>query len=542
MIFKQGFKKTGGNVTILALLVIAILAATAAHVFRNVFPRYVTTVQSASWQEARLAAEAGVDLTIDALNANVPDPAAALGTGTSVWTTGTYGLNAVSWQSLTPTGDVALLTGGTNPLAFLSGSLSIPTGSGSNGVTVTPAVILDNVNLHLNNATSQASLPTQVDVVVRAVYPNSSDTTNQWFLIRSMGVSGCGTPSRIPVDRMDSDLRRVTLFSGADRPAISGTANWGNAPTISPPYSTRIVEVLVKQVYAPVNAITTVQNMSLGSSAPWLVDSYNSSDPNKSDSTQTGYYPGSGSTKIANEMGANIAATGSGATISANSKTVMGNASTNQGSMSGTSGVQGAVSNNGSQPVPVAKTPPTVSVYTPHTSGAYLANSTSPSSPTYYHVTSNQSLTFSASGTTGKYYTTVIMDSDWGGGAFIPPNVYVTIYIQGNISIGGNTSTNTGSGSSNLASHLLIYGDAPSPTGTNRTFSMNGNPSIAAYFYGPDYAMSLSGNVDWYGAVTAKTYSIGGGGNGGMHFDEALSKIGGVQNFDIASYVEDARQ
>ena len=43
-----------GNAMVLALLVITILAATAAHVLKNVLPRYITTVQTASWQEARL--------------------------------------------------------------------------------------------------------------------------------------------------------------------------------------------------------------------------------------------------------------------------------------------------------------------------------------------------------------------------------------------------------------------------------------------------------------------------------------------------------
>ena len=268
MVCKLVLRGNGGNVILLALLVIAVLAATAAHVFKNVFPRYITTVQTASWQEARLAADAGVDIAISALNASAPDPVAALASGTSVWYTATYGPSGVQWKMLTPTGDVTLLTGGTNPFAFSSGTLSVPSGSGSNGVTVTPAVFLDNANLPAVGASSPTSLPTQVDVQVRAVYPDSSDPGNQWFLIRSMGTSGCGTPSRLPADRMDSTLRRVTLFSGADRTAITGTGNWGASMAVSPPYATRIVEVLVKQIYAAVNAITTVNNMALGNSSP----------------------------------------------------------------------------------------------------------------------------------------------------------------------------------------------------------------------------------------------------------------------------------
>ena len=523
-----------GNAMVLALLVITILAATAAHVLKNVLPRYITTVQTASWQEARLAAEAGVDIAIDALNACAPDPIAALATGTSAWSTATYGTAAVQWKTLTPSGDIALLTGGTNPLAFSSGTLTIPAGSGSNGVIVTPAVFLDNVNLPSAGASTPTTLPTQMDVQVRAVFPDPADTGKQWFLIRSMGTSGCGTPSRLPVDRMDSTLRRVTLFDGSGRTAITGTGNWGTPMAINPPYATRIVEVLVKQIYWTVNAITTINNMSLGTSSPWRVDAYNSNDPTKSDSTQPGYY------KSTNDVGANIATTGSGSTISANNTTVMGDASTNKGTVTGTNGIQGTISSDYSANL-TARTPPTVSAYTMYTSGPYLAKSTSAANPTYYAISKDQSFTFSALSTTGTYYATLIMNSDWSGGAMIPSNVFVTIYIQGNISIKGNTTTNTGAGSSNLASHLLIFGDAP-PTGTPRTLTMKGNPSIAAVFYGPDYDISLPGTADWYGSVTGKSYSVSGGGNGGMHFDESLKKVFGVQRFDIANFVEDARQ
>ena len=537
---KSTAMRENGNVTVLALLVVAILVATAAHVFKNVFTRYVTTTQTAAWREARFAAEAGLDLAIDALNAAKPDPVAVLASGSGVWINAAYGAAGVHWAGLTTTGQTVPITGSANILAFSNGTLSIPSSGGSNGVTVTPPLLLDNVKLSGTGSSFATTLPTQVDVQIRAIYPNAADPTNQWFLIRSMGTSGCGTPSRLPIEGLDSTLRRITLFSGSDRPAITGSAAWGAAITMPPPYATRIVEALVRQVYVKVNAITTINSMTLGSSAPWLVDSYDSSNPVKSDSTKDGYYPGAGSSKIANEMGANIATTGSGAGIAANGKTVMGNASTNQGTVSGTTGIRGTVSADYTQTL-VAKTRPAVTAYTLHTSGAYIAYSTSPANPTYYRITKDESPVFTASGTTGNYYVTMIMDTDWSGGAKVPANVFVTIYIQGNINVKGNTGTNTGSGNSNLASHLLIYGEAP-PAGTTRTFSMNGNPGIAAYFYGPDYAISLSGNVDWFGALVGKSYTIGGGGNGGMHFDEALAKIGGVDRFDIASYVEDVRQ
>ena len=63
-----------GSVLMVTLLFMAILSFTAAHVLKIVLSRHTTTVQTAAWHEARLAAEAGMDLALAELNRNVPDP------------------------------------------------------------------------------------------------------------------------------------------------------------------------------------------------------------------------------------------------------------------------------------------------------------------------------------------------------------------------------------------------------------------------------------------------------------------------------------
>src|SRR5436190_10885811 len=64
------------STTLTALITVVVLAAAAAGILRTALPRYHVTHQTASWQEARLAAEAGVELALERLNKNVPEPSA----------------------------------------------------------------------------------------------------------------------------------------------------------------------------------------------------------------------------------------------------------------------------------------------------------------------------------------------------------------------------------------------------------------------------------------------------------------------------------
>src|SRR5260221_10171790 len=61
--------QSGGTLA-LALIVIALLALMAAHTLRRVEPKLRMAYQTAGWQEARLAAEAGVDVAMGELSRN----------------------------------------------------------------------------------------------------------------------------------------------------------------------------------------------------------------------------------------------------------------------------------------------------------------------------------------------------------------------------------------------------------------------------------------------------------------------------------------
>ena len=115
--------------------------------------------------------------------------------------------------------------------------------------------------------------------------------------------------------------------------------------------------------------------------------------------------------------------------------------------------------------------------------------------------------------------------------------MYATIWVNGNIDF-GNGSINSSSSSSKVASHLSING-----VGTigSPTFSASGNATQILTLNAPNYNATLNGTVDTTGSFIVKNFSINGGGNGGFHYDETLSRSGLMSGWDVASNFEDTR-
>ena len=164
--------------------------------------------------------------------------------------------------------------------------------------------------------------------------------------------------------------------------------------------------------------------------------------------------------------------------------------------------------------------------------------------PTRYAITGNLgsfAVTAPAAGTTGyiEIIVTANLSTGNGGGSgiTIPPNVYASIWVQGNIDF-GNGSINSNGSSSQVASHLIVYGisTAPSPT-----FSASGNATEILSLNAPNYTANLNGTVDTTGSFIVKNFGINGGGNGGFHYDEALGGSGPIAGWDVASNFEDTR-
>jgi len=114
-------------------------------------------------------------------------------------------------------------------------------------------------------------------------------------------------------------------------------------------------------------------------------------------------------------------------------------------------------------------------------------------------------------------------------------NVQAQVFVSGNIDF-FDRPINLGG----TPAELQVYGE--DSRGAARTLSAFGNASITAAFYGPSFDVHLADNVEWFGAVAAKSFQMVGGGNGGFHYDESLCLVGAPIGFRIARYIEDARK
>ncbi len=484
---------------VIAMFSVAIIAAIVAAYYEGLIPKYRTAFQSADWHEALHGAEAGVDFAVQTLNTSAlssPTPDSYTWTG---WTVdSTYSLNGLRTYNST-------------------------------------------IDLGGNERVKVTSLT--VDVYTRDTSSSTSPSYDPWFRVRS--TARADLPGKyVTQDKRDAKLRHMALNSK------NGSAD--------DPHVSRTVEVILKPRYRFDNAIVSMKSLSLGNSANWGVDSFDSTDPNHSDSkngtSAGGYYSSSNANSNGTVGTLNTEPTGVtyGPLISGNGATVAGDVKTQGGddpstttheNVSGSGGMtQSRIYDNFDEdfPSPVA---PTWTSYLSAPSGNTGFATGSKTSPDRYVLSGNLGAFAVAAPSSGTGYVEIWVKGDLsvgnGNKAYItiPPNVYATIYVSGNIDM-GNGDINSDSSSSKVASHLTIYGLG---TGTAPTFSTNGNGTEILSFYGPNYDISLKGTETTMGAMVGKSFSISGGGNGGFHYDEALSKGGAIAGWQVASYFDDSR-
>ena len=543
--------RQNASTLVLTLAFLAILAATAAFTLRRVSPRYQLAAQAGAWQEARLSAEAGIDVALADVTKN------ATGFTDGSWS---------GWKQSAAPGAAPVVSGLLNTVGSLTTGLtsSLPGGLGST-VTQALASTLSQVNsvlsvlgnpvrvsapIFLDNVPSVAASdrPTNVDVQLWAVYPTPSPYY-RWFRLRAMATCAIPPVARLAApDSLEPPFRRYSLHDIRPQLLKDDVGTPMNVPT---PNTSRIIEVLVEPVLPFELALLTEQSLSLGTSGTWAVDSYDSRDPQKS--APGGLYPGQNSAMV--QSNGNIASNAGrpanslyGPLVAANGTLVRGGVATNGGDDPSTpshENVSGAgridptrVQSDFYRQMPPFSRPTGGVFQTPPLPGqAYIADSAS--QPSQYLITQNLnafSVTGPADGSPGAVILMVNGDLDVPTGTIsIPANVTVQIFVEGNVDF-HNRSINT----SRPPGQLQIYGE--NAQGQKRTVLAYGNAAISAAFYGPDYDVSLDGNVDWSGSVAAHSFEMVGGGTGGFHYDEALGMVGAPISFRIARYVEDVRE
>jgi hypothetical protein len=366
-----------------------------------------------------------------------------------------------------------------------------------------------------------------------------------------------------------------------------GDMNSPTLQTVPYPQITRRIELIAAPQMASFTGGLQVGNAFAGPGHAGVVDSYNS----KNYSLHPGYaYNPADATNPASAYYAD--ARNGNVSVGTASFTdwgsIYGNVTTNGGNVthSGTS-ISGTIDNN----VPFT-IPPLVIPNTGVTSG-FTAKSgttldlsnlpagtgTSPGAPAQYvysSLTSGLTITGQTVGGNGpnknapiETYVTIVVGSAGSttgdiGGITLGPGVNAKIYFTGSLNVSASALVNNNvdgavgvytlnpdgsvlpSVDYSRAGHLQFYGISPTDGSTQSVAITSGggsNKDVYASIYAPSANVSVTGNVNWYGAIVASVFT--GNGNGGgttsFHYDTQIAGFAVPIDYQVASYIEDIR-
>lgn len=505
-------RSQSGSALIWTLCVITILSAIAAELLQVMSSKYQNALHTATWQEALLAAESGVDVAIVELRKSL------------------YPAPNNAWDGWTVVDSEASPTPGPSPST---------TPFARHGIKVVPNAGLSGTDM---------TVDVNVDAPLQLRDPSNSW---QYYRIRSIGTMPLVGPARAADNKQDTRLRRLSL-------RVERFAGTTFAPSaFEHPQVSRRIEAIVRPVSAFDQAIMSVGALDL-TDQNIIIDSYDSRDTTKStpdpkgpdgiantsdDGTGPGLYD-----PAKRQSNGDIATDGK--IINAGNAHVYGDVATNAGTVSGISNITGVERDDFYQePIPVAAPNwPAVNPSPMNVNGnASLAASNTESSAASRYVLSgitlsgSQTLTFTgnADGSTSyiEIYVTGDVTTTGTSQVVLAPGVRATIYFSGNLKIAGNGIINR----NNQPGDLLFYGITP-PSGTSRSVEIGGNSQLSAAVYAPDYDVQINnggtrGSV--YGSFVGKTVKMNGVTD--LHYDEALGAGGAVNNYKIVSWFEDNR-
>src|ERR1700682_5486547 len=504
-------KSTGchraGSVIVITLLTLAILSVIAAGTLSVVSSKYNSTFQASSWQESLQGAEAGVDIAMAALNDG------------SSWT----GWNQVN--SSPP------------PRSAPSGSFATPTARPSPGQYYfyqPPALT------HVGEGNNTIKMFVTVD---------TGGMSGLWYRIRSTGTTDIAGTPRASSEKLDNNLRKLSLFT--DR--ITG----GSLVATNKGHAQRTVELIAQPVFpnSPyANGLTTAGAIILpGQGSPALIDSFDSS--NFSKSGNGGLYDPSKAQH--NAKVAMLNAAGS----DFNGTPVYGNVTySTTGAAPKNLNVSGTVASPYNTVIPPVTDPSGTFIPLPPTTGGVPVLAGTQANPAQYKVTGNldltpnsgQTMTFTKVNPNNKDNKVIL----WVTGNIIlpknaitvPDGVQLVIYGDKNFTLSGGAFNNQNTFATNQAppaSTLTIYGTAPmingAPSGTMYIGpDVGSGDSMVGVIDAPGYNLTMETHSSFSGAITAGKASVIS--KDGLHFDERL--IGWQpppSSYAYASWFEDTR-
>lgn len=480
-----------GNALVVALIMSGILASMAAATTLILQKRFRQAHQTAAWEEAMLAAEAGVDLAINELRTQLYDPGSAF----------------QGWETQNPDGSLSA----TAPTGLVSG---------------TTAYYTSTVFLRTNEGGQRSWCEVQIEAPTPLIEPN---TKEQWYRVRSLGIAEVPGGGKVAGDKEDIRLRKLDLkYNRRTGQSVNGR-----------PQATRMVEVLVKPVGTFRLALLAANQINMNNHNI-VVDSYDSRDPSKS--TNAFYDPAK------RQNNGDIAT--NGLLISAGSAHIYGDAATNGGTVLNSSNVTGEIRDDFFQEL----FPVTAPVFAPEAGSPTSALTTTvlaaaPGNPANYLLSTvtlagTEKLTITGAADGSPTYATVVVSGDiklsGQSQIILQPGVNVRLFVKGNADITGQGVSNPGA-----PLQFQLYGcDPASATGgtSNKTIKVAGNGGLRACVYAPTYDITLLGGGvtdSIYGSFVG--YDIGMTGVQSVHYDEALGSGGLVSDYKVANWFEDTR-
>jgi hypothetical protein len=363
----------------------------------------------------------------------------------------------------------------------------------------------------------------------------------QWLRIRSTGEADLSGGAVAGGDKQDVMLRKLSLQKDRLTGASVGTA----------PRATRTVEILAapKPLYPYKYTFASRRKVDFRANA--TVDSYDSSDPAKSDFAAFGTHGVYTPTK--RQQDGDVGTTDT-PQWNFNSGQVWGDVHTPSGSVAQTSNVHGQVKSAFAFETP-AEVSPTWTIVTQNhgivTDVSKTIFAGSQSNPTRHKFTSialtkegnlirvqkpaGQTESWVEIWVTGDTY----VEGKNGNGIKLDPGVHATIHFGGSVLIDANSNGYGLANDSKRSENLIVraYGGS---SGTIKDFTINGD------FWGavsaPWYHVKFEGwGRQVHGSFVSWLFSTGDGVN--LHYDEALAKLvhGTGQGWIVRSFVEAVR-
>jgi hypothetical protein len=474
--------RRAGSALIWTVIIMAILSIGATEILRIVSAKYQSALQTATWQEALVAGESGIDLAVAELRKSLYPPP------NHAWE---------NWNA--EPGD---------------------------GVTSYTLTTISNAGL----AGTPMTIEVNVDAPASLIDPEDSW---QYYRIRTVGTMPITGPPRVADNAQDNTLRKLSLrFERFTNGVLTAHA-------VSSPQVSRRVEAIVSPVSSFNAALMAVNSLNL-TDQNIVIDSYDSRDPNKS---TNGLYDVAKRQEHGNvATDGNLIEAGNAhiyGNVATNAGTVSGAA--NITGTERTDFYQDPIPVGAPSWPSINPSPATVT-----SSATITASSTQGTPASRYilnqiNLNGSQTLTLAGAPDGSPTYIELYVTGDISvtgqGEIEVDPGVHATIYFANNVDVAGRGIINV----ANQPANLLLYGIEPVGDYTPHV-NLGGNATISAAIYAPNHDVAIAGGGSsghFYGSIVGKTAVMTGVTN--LHYDEALGDSGRISDYKIVSWFEDNR-